>query len=75
MSGNKQVTKVTVYYTDGTFEEIVKSPYVQIPLPNMPPMNPLRCMVCGDLHGEGVPCPKIQVTWQAWGSGNEDPGR
>lgn len=73
MSGNKQITKVTVYYSDGTFEEIVKSPYVQIPLPNVPVLNPLRCMVCGELHGEGIQCPGLRIT--AYSAGQEDPGK
>lgn len=73
MSSEKQISKVIVYYTDGSYEEIVKSPYVQIPLPNVPPMNPLRCMVCGDLHGEGIQCPGLRIT--AYESGQEDPGK
>ena len=73
MSGNKQVTKVIIYYSDGSYEEIVKS--VMWPSVNTPQYTPLRCMVCGELHAEGIQCPKIQATWQAWGSGNEDPGK
>ena len=72
MNGNKQVSKVIVYYTDGSYEEIVKSSYLQIPLPNMP-MNPLRCMVCGQLHTDGMQCPDLRVT--AYEPGQEDPGR
>lgn len=71
MSGNKQVTKVIVYYSDGTFEEIAKNPLW--PVTNTPAYNPLRCMVCGELHGEGIQCPGLRVT--AYSAGQEDPGQ
>ena len=71
MSRNKQVTKVIVYYSDGSYEEIVKNSV----FPAMQPQQygPLRCMVCGDLHAEGMQCPRLRV--MAYEAGHEDPGK
>lgn len=63
MSGNKQITKVIVYYSDGTSEEIVKMP-VERKL-RYPSDNPWIDSSIDD----------SDVIWRAWGAGREDPGQ
>jgi hypothetical protein len=74
---NKQISKVIVYYTDGSFEEITKTnpttPYMPAPLnPYTWPTFTHKCMVCGGDHGANIPCPNIRI---GVGTGCEDPGR
>lgn len=70
MNGNKQVSKVIVYYSDGSYEELVKNAM----WPSITPQWQFRgCMVCGEIHGEGMQCPSLRVT--AYEAGQEDPGK
>lgn len=82
---NKQITKVIVYYSDGSFEEVMKStawPAAPYPMPY--PYTANRCFVCGGDHGVNIPCPKLNPMSNtipcvgpndlASGPGCEDPG-
>ena len=75
MSREKQVTKVIVYYSDGSYEELVKNAV----WPSITPQyQPRGCMVCGEIHAEGMQCPRLSPgdrVWRAWGAGQEDPGK
>ena len=59
---NKRITKITVYYDDGTYEEIQQS-FGVFPVRPMT-YGPLTCMVCGELHEGNLPCPKLSNTGQ-----------
>ena len=79
---NKQISKVIVYYTDGSFEEVVKSsvwpatPYPMAPMPYTYGTG-TKCLVCGGDHGVNIPCPKLNPMSNmipCTGPGCEDPG-
>lgn len=71
---NKQITKVIVYYSDGSYEEIVKmnvSPVAPV-VPMHPDRYTYRCQVCGANHPMGVQCRLLYTTC---GVGLEDSGK
>lgn len=79
---NKQITKVIVYYSDGSYEEIVKvnvSPIAPVvPIQPMQPYRHYRCMVCGGDHGANIPCPNsnpMSNVIPCVGPGCEDSGK
>jgi hypothetical protein len=69
----KQISKVIVYYTDGSYEELTKN--TLWPSPNTMPFQyyPNKCMVCGGEHPIGLQCPSLSPV--AYESGMEDPGK
>jgi hypothetical protein len=70
---NKQISKVIVYYTDGSFEELTKTYSTPGPIS----MFNNRCMVCGGDHGVNMQCPNLSpnTIWKSWEAGQEDPGK
>lgn len=71
---NKQITKVIVYYSDGSYEEIMKmnvSPVAPV-VPMHPDRYTYRCQVCGGTHAIGIQCTRLTVTC---GVGLEDSGK
>jgi len=79
---NKQISKVIVYYTDGSYEEITKvnvSPIAPVvPIQPMQPYRHYRCMMCGGDHGANIPCPNsnpMSNTIPCVGPGCEDSGK
>jgi hypothetical protein len=60
----KRISKVVVFYDDGTFEE-VGAPVVGVQTPpiNVSPVKyPNQCLVCADPMGHGnLPCPNLRA--------------
>lgn len=58
--GNKSISKVVVFYTDGTFEEVLShdpfaSRYAPVKSPSL--FGQHRCFICGEPGGHnGLPC-------------------
>lgn len=66
----KKVTKVVVFYEDGTFEEVAGAksfPSLPVPPNIFPNINPVvnwnSCKACGAVHGHGgLTCPTLIAT-------------
>lgn len=65
---NKNIRKIIVYYTDGTYSEIQSASVSEI----KPVINPsiTKCQVCGFPGGHGgLACPTLNASWSIASNG------
>lgn len=60
----KKISKMLVFFTDGTFEEVIGTGVTAFPntRKEIPIKYPNQCLVCADPEGHGnLPCPNMRA--------------